>query len=151
MQNYIRINDDYAVGKGPPDPETLAALHHEGFRAVVNLRRPGEENEPLDPDQEGDTVRAHGMDYVHLPVSAEEMSSERVDQFRNLVAELPKPVYVHCASGKRSGAFTMMHYAVENALSGEDALDQAQQMGFECDTPALESLVRDYVRQRGGE
>lgn len=150
MQNYIRIDDNYAVGKGPPDTETLAALQHEGFRAVVNLRTRGEENEPLDPDQEGDTVRAQGMEYVHLPVSAEEMDSERVDQFRDRIAELPKPVYVHCASGKRSGAFTMMHYAVEYALSGEDTLDQAQQMGFECDTPALENFVRDYVRQRGG-
>lgn len=148
MQNYIRINDDFSVGSGQPEDETLAALQQEGFRSVVNLRTRGEGDDSHDPDREGEIARDLGLEYAHIPVSTDEMGAGKVDQFRERVSQLPKPVYVHCGSGKRSGAFTMMHVAVQQGMSGETTLDQAEQLGFECDTENLKNLVRDYVDRR---
>ncbi len=76
------------------------------------------------------------------------MNPELVDGFRELLRDLPRPIYVHCASGKRSGAFVMMHLAVEEGMKGRETVEQAASMGFECDTPELEQFVTSYVDQR---
>lgn len=145
MQDYIRIDNYFAIGMGHPDAEALAALRDHGFRAVVNLRTHEEQNQPLNPDQEGAAVRQLGMDYLHIPVSVQAMGPALVDRFREQIAHLPKPIYIHCASGKRSGAFTIMDRGVDQELSGQEAVERAARMGFLKDAPALEKLVREYV------
>lgn len=93
-------------------------------------------------------MRGLGMQYLHHPVKSDDMSAELVDGFREQLTRLPGPVFVHCASGKRSGAFLMMHVAAETGMTGEETIRKAADMGFECDTPALEQFVRAYVDQR---
>lgn len=31
-------------------------------------------------------------------------------------------------------------------MSGEEVIQKAEEMGFECDTPELESFVKNYVK-----
>ena len=86
------------------------------------------------------------MEYRHIPVSMKSMGPELVDQFRVKFADLPKPVFAHCKSGKRAGAMVMMHMAVEQqGMTGEQTLQKAKEMGFECEQPELEQFVRQYV------
>ncbi|EMI18623.1 hypothetical protein RMSM_04451 [Rhodopirellula maiorica SM1] len=73
------------------------------------------------------------------------ISPEVVDRFREQYRKLPKPVFAHCKSGKRAGAMMMMHIAAEQGMSGEQTLEQAEKMGFECDQPELEQFVKNYV------
>jgi uncharacterized protein (TIGR01244 family) len=145
MTELRKINESFAVGLGHPDKKDLAELAMDGFRAVVNLRHPDEDGQPLQPGDEGEEVRSLGMDYIHIPVSGEALDESVVDRFRDSVEDLPEPIYVHCASGKRSGAFTMMHVASKGNMSGDDALRRAEAMGFECDSADLEKFVKNYV------
>ena len=144
MQESMKINDAVTVG-GQPDEGRLAELARGGFKAVVNLRTAGEQDQPLSPEAEGEKVRALGMEYFHLPVSAKDMTPEQVDQFRERLAALPRPVFAHCHRGKRAGAFVMMGVAVEQGMSGDQTLQQAEKMGFQCDQPELEEFVKGYV------
>jgi uncharacterized protein (TIGR01244 family) len=144
MQQSMKINDDVTVG-GQPDDGQLAELARGGFKAVVNLRTAGEQDQPLSPEAEGERVRALGMEYAHLPVSTKDMRPEQVDEFRERLAALPKPAFVHCHRGKRAGAFVMMGVAVEQGMSGDQTLQQAEQMGFQCDQPELKEFVKGYV------
>jgi protein tyrosine phosphatase (PTP) superfamily phosphohydrolase (DUF442 family) len=73
------------------------------------------------------------------------ISEDKVDSFRRQLAELPEPIYVHCSAGKRAGVFVMMHTAAEQNMSGDEALKKAEEMGFECEQPELESFVKNYV------
>lgn len=145
MVEHVRISERLSVGKQHPADDDLRRLAQDGFKSVVNLRTSGEENQPLDPEEEGRLVRALGMQYVHYPVKSDELSTEAVDGFREQLAGLPRPVFAHCASGKRSGAFLMMHIAAETGMTGEETIRKAEEMGFECDTPELEQFVRTYV------
>jgi uncharacterized protein (TIGR01244 family) len=145
MVERVQVSDELSVGKKHPAEDDLRRLAQDGFKAVVNLRTSGEENQPLAPEEEGRFVRALRMQYVHYPVKSEELSTEMVDGFREQLAGLPRPVFAHCASGKRSGAFLMMHIAVETGMTGEETIRKAEEMGFECDTPQLEQFVRTYV------
>ncbi|KLU07463.1 Zn-dependent hydrolase [Rhodopirellula islandica] len=147
MSNRMKFNDQLTVGAQPSENE-LKQLPEEGFQSVINFRTAGEEEQPLAPDAEGEVVRSAGLKYLHVPVSMDGMDEQTVDQFREQYQSLPKPVLAHCKSGKRAGAMMMMHTAVEQGISGDQALEQAKEMGFECDKPELEQFVKQYVDSR---
>ena len=143
----MKISDQISVG-GQPSEEDLHKLEQDGFKSVVNFRTEGEEEQPLSPQAEGEKVKAAGMQYLHVPVSMKAMGPELVDQFREQLPNLAKPVFAHCKSGKRAGAMVMMSMAVEQGMTGEQTLQKAKEMGFECDQPELEQFVRNYVDSR---
>ncbi|KAA5542610.1 phosphatase [Roseiconus nitratireducens] len=146
MSQRMKINDQITVGPQPDETE-IATLVDDGFKSVVNFRTDGEDEQPISPDTEQRLVEAAGLRYLHLPVSMKSMDPKLVDEFRSQLEALPKPVFAHCKSGKRAGAMTMMHVAAEQGMSGEQTLQKAQQMGFECDQPELKEFVKSYVDQ----
>jgi uncharacterized protein (TIGR01244 family) len=144
MAEKMKINDQVTVGP-QPSAEEIKQLNQQGFKALVNFRTDGEDEQPLSPKAESEKVKSAGMEYLHVPVSMESMGPELVDQFREKYAELPKPVFAHCKSGKRAGAMVMMHMAVEQGMSGEQTLRKAEEMGFECEQEELREFVKNYV------
>lgn len=147
MVDRIKINDQLSVGNIHPDKADLETLAKEGFKAIVNLRAHDEPKQPLDPDAEGERVRALGMKYLHYPVTSDTINVEVVDAFREQIGDLPRPVFAHCKSGMRSGAFIMMHVAAEAGMRGDETLEKAKEMGFECDSVELEQFVKSYVEE----
>lgn len=144
MERKIKISDEVTVGAQPAEEE-IEQLREAGFRSVVNLRTDNEDDQPMSPAEEGERVRAEGMNYLHIPVSMDRMSEEKVDRFRDQFMALPSPVFVHCKSGMRSGAFAIMHMASERGQSGDQAIERAMDLGFECDKPEIKDFVRNYV------
>lgn len=147
MVQRIQINQQLTVG-GQPSADELKKLVGDGFRTVVNLRTEGEEDQPLSPKAEGEKVRELGMEYVHFPVSRDELSRALEDEFRQRLPSFDTPVFVHCASGKRAGAFVIMDKAVKEGWSGEDTLRRAEEIGFECKVPEIKQFVKSYVDSR---
>lgn len=144
MEQRMKISDQITVGPQPAADE-FEQLKEQGFRSIVNLRTEGEEEQPLTPEEEGRVVRDLGLEYLNIPVSMKEIKPDQVDRFRSELARLPKPMFAHCKGGKRAGAFAMMHIACEQGMSGDATLQQAMDMGFECDKPELKEFVRKYV------
>jgi len=144
MAEKMKISDQVTVGPQPSEDE-IRQLGDQGFKTVVNFRTEGEDEQPLSPDAEGGKVKLAGMEYLHIPVSMKSMGPKLVDQFRAKYPDLPKPVFAHCKSGKRAGAMVMMHMAVEQNMSGEETLQKAEEMGFECEQEELRELVKNYV------
>jgi uncharacterized protein (TIGR01244 family) len=144
MQKTIKMNDQITVG-GQPTSTELQQLAEQGFKTIINLRTSNEENQPLKPDEEGRVVEQLGMQYLHIPVSRENMDEAQVSQFRDQLARLPSPQFVHCGTGRRAGALTMMQMAIEQGMTGGQALEKAEQMGFECDHPQLKDFVNSYI------
>lgn len=147
MARRIKLSDDLSVDTGQPTRAELGRLAQEGFKTVVNLRTAGEQNQSLLPEAEGGVARKAGLDYLHIPVASTDPRPEQVDQFREKLAESPGPVLVHCASGKRSGAFAVLQLANQQGLSGEEALARARTLGFDWKSPELEGFVRRYLDQ----
>lgn len=147
MSERHKISDQVTVGAQVSEEE-VERLPQEGFKTVVNLREPGEQDQPISPDEERRLVEAAGMKYLHIPVSGKDMKPELVDRFRQELKTLPGPVFVHCHKGKRAGAFAMMAAAVDAGWSGEQTLETAEKMGFKCDTPQLKEFVTSYVDAR---
>lgn len=149
MKNLICINEQFVVGQDQPQAGDLPELARRGIRAVINLRMTGEAGETMSPAKEGEQVRAAGMDYAHVPVAGGVINHDNFDRFRIEAALLPGPIFVHCASGKRAGTFAVMAASMEEGALGENAIDEARGMGLECDAPAMQSFLQDYLDTNG--
>lgn len=144
MTPEMKLTEEISVG-GQPGDEDLKQLAAHGFRSVINLRREGEEDQPLSPAEEESRARQAGLEYRHIPVSSDNLDAAKVDRFREELRQLPTPVFVHCAGGTRAGAFSMMDLAIRKGWSGEECLRRAEEMGFKCDKPELKEFVRQYI------
>ena len=94
MKPPVKI-DGRVSTSGQPSEEHFAQMHADGVRTIINLRRPGEQNQPLDPVAQGDLVRRAGLDYVHIPVDPKNLSAAQLDAVAKAIADSPGPVLVH--------------------------------------------------------
>jgi uncharacterized protein (TIGR01244 family) len=151
MGERMAVNNELAVGTGQPTRDDLRMLAAEGFRSVVDLRREGERNQPLTPgQQERQAAASAGMAYVHLPVPTDRLSDDLLARFHEEVSRLPKPVLVHCASGKRSGTLAFMHDAIARGLSGREMMERAEEAGVLYGPQELRDEVRASVDRKTG-
>jgi len=140
---------DERLWVGPqPNPSDLAMLAGEGFGSVVNLREPDEENQPISPADEERRASELGMGYVRIPVARQGPTPEQVDRFRQEVATLRAPIYVHSGGGARAALIALAALAVEEGVSGAVMLEKARQLGHPCDDPAVAALLKAYVDAR---
>ncbi|MBV8091643.1 MAG: protein tyrosine phosphatase family protein [Acetobacteraceae bacterium] len=151
MRDYFRVSDTLAVGRGQPTAEDLAALQAGGFRAVVDLRQPGEPNQVLAPDQEREVAAQAGLEYRHVPVPADRLDERLLAGFEQAMADLTGPVFVHCASGKRSGTLAIMHHVLAEGASGQQALQRIEQEGSAYGSAEMRAVVKEFIdRRRSG-
>lgn len=147
MKDQMKIGEDITSSR-QPSQEEIKKLPQQGFKSVVNLRASEEKDMSFSPQEEGEFVRESGMEYLNIPISTKEgPKSEQVDQFRSEIEHLPKPIFVHCHTGKRSGALAMIYLALKEGLTGEEALQKAESMGFECNVPGLKEFFINYINQ----
>ena len=145
-EDIKKINNDIAVAAFDPDESSFKTFAEKGFKSVINLQTADEEQN-LDPGKEEELANDNNLKYSHIGVSKENLSETVVDNFRKELESLPKPVVVHCTSGKRSGAFVMMHIGCKENMSGDEVIKKAKEMGFECDEAELEKFVKKYVNE----
>jgi uncharacterized protein (TIGR01244 family) len=99
IPNYQVIRPGLALG-GQPSPESLKRLGDMGFRTVVNLRTQQE-----GAVEEGQVVRALGLDYVWVPVTSGSFSLQDVQAVERVLDDPDAaPVLLHCASSNRVAA-----------------------------------------------
>ena len=147
MPDRMTISDGVTIGAQPSEAE-LQAMADDGVKTVINIRHDGEDMMPMPPEVEGEVVRDRGMAYVHLPVSMKDADAALVDRFRKQLQQAEKPAFVHCKLGMRAGAMVMMDLAANRGWSGQETLDRAKAMGFDCEGhPKLAAFVKDYVDQ----
>ena len=148
MSERLKINEEMTVGKSQPTEQEISALAAEGFGSVVDLRQATEPNQPLPPSREREAVERGGMRYLHLPVVSDRLGDDTLDRFHEEVSRLPKPVFVHCASGKRSGTLALMHQAVAERISGQEVARRADAAGVAYGPQDQRDDVAAFVDER---
>ncbi len=144
-----KVTEDIFIG-GQPSNSDLYALKAKGFGSIINLRSPSEES-ILNPEEEEAKARELGIEYMNIPVIKEKIGDESVSKVSDAIKRLKEtkaPVFVHCASGKRAGAMTLLHLATENGWSASQAFEQAQSLGFDCQSePELKNFFEGYIER----
>lgn len=133
---------------GQPTEEDLQGLKADGYTAVVNLRPPGEPEQPLSPDEEGQKLRDLGLKYLHHGIVGNrplaEQGIESVLKFLDDHAD--ERVLVHCRRGGRAVALVLIQQARAQGWSAAETLEKGQAMGLDV-KGGLRALVEQYLNQ----
>jgi uncharacterized protein (TIGR01244 family) len=147
MSRTAKFSDQITVGPQPTEGQ-LKELQSQGFKTVVNFRHDGEDQQPISPAAEGEQVEKLGMAYLHIPVSMKSITPALVDEFRREFHNVPKPAFAHCKLGTRAGLMVLMLLAIEQGLTGSQALQKATEMGLNPEKAGIEQFLTDYVDSR---
>lgn len=128
--------------------EDFAELARRGYRAVLNNRPDGEAGDPYLTAKEASALAArHGLAYVHMPVRGADLSEDEViEQFRQIVDSLPKPIVAHCKVGARSAV--LWAYASAGELPVETIVGTAAKAGHDLSFLAGELADRAAATPR---
>jgi uncharacterized protein (TIGR01244 family) len=144
MKDPIKVNAKVSGG-GQPSEEDIAALKAAGYRKIINLRRSGEPDQPLDPEAEGKAAAAAGMAYLHIPVDPKNLDPSTAEAVAKAVEASDGPVYVHCAAGGRGVSHALLAEAKAQGSSADDVLKKAEALGAPITNEAFIAFVRASV------
>jgi len=120
--------------------EDLARMKAEGVRAIVNLRRPSEYN----AEEEALKVKELGLRYFNIPVNGVEPKDEQADEFLKVLADPQnRPIFIHCTTANRVGAFWMIRRVLIDQWSLDTAEAEARKMGLH--SQGLLAFPRSYI------
>lgn len=94
-------------------PQDLQAAAEAGFKSVI-INRPDFELELNQPSSDTMIAAAQqaGLSVRYLPVVSGSITMENVQEFKQLLAELPTPILAYCRSGNRCA--NLFQYAQQN-------------------------------------
>jgi uncharacterized protein (TIGR01244 family) len=103
---------------GRLDRSDIEALARAGVRTIVNNQPDGEDPGQLGAAEARRIAETLGLDYRHIPITAQSLSRADVDAFAAALREAPAPVVAHCRSGTRSALL----WALTRLREGADPL-----------------------------
>jgi uncharacterized protein (TIGR01244 family) len=141
------ITASITIGDQPTEAD-LGQLKEEGYTGVVNLRNDGEPDQPLSVAEEGNKVRALGLDYLHSGVGAMPLAMQEVIAVCDFIDKHSKgtdKVLVHCRRGPRAAALLLLHQARAQHWESEEVFAKGKEIGLEVDG-GLKMLVHRFLQ-----
>lgn len=106
IYNFLQLEENLATS-GQPSEAQLAEIAAAGYEVVINLGLAGAEYALPD---EAASVRALGMEYVHLPVVWTAPTPRDLERFCALMESYQgRKLYVHCAANMRVSSFIALY------------------------------------------
>jgi uncharacterized protein (TIGR01244 family) len=126
---------------GQPSWAALREAKDAGYKAIINLRDPGE----FADWDEAETVETLGMRYVSIPIpDASALTRENAEALDKALKEAePGPVMVHCGSGARVGALFALRAAAVEDKDTDAALDVGRRAGLR----GMEGAIRQRLEE----
>jgi uncharacterized protein (TIGR01244 family) len=131
-----------------PTVSDLSQLKQEGYTGVVNLRNDGEPEQPMSTTDEGNKVRALGMNYVHYGVGSTPLTVQGVTAVCDFIdqhSQGAEKVLVHCRRGPRAVALLLLQQARAQKWTNAEVFAKGKAMGLEIDG-ALKMLVDHFLQ-----
>ncbi|MFN6570296.1 protein tyrosine phosphatase family protein [Dendronalium sp. ChiSLP03b] len=137
MINTKKIGNDLSSA-GQPTPEQLQQAAIEGFKSVINLRLNDEQGFLSNEQQQAETA---GLQYAHIPLKSTEPDQELTKAALQEIADLPKPILIHCAAGARASGIALIANAIHEGLTYEQITQKATDLGISLEQPHLKQFL----------
>jgi len=126
IKNFQKLSDSISSA-GQPLEEQLRFVKEAGFEVVINL---GLLNNPeYSLRDEAGSIRALGMEYIHIPVIFEQPTMQNLEDFFKAMDEYQgKKIFVHCAMNMRASAFIGLYNAIRLKQPHEQAFELMQRI-----------------------
>jgi protein tyrosine phosphatase (PTP) superfamily phosphohydrolase (DUF442 family) len=141
---FHRLSEDYIRGAQPARGGigTLARL---GVKTIIDLRS------NYDPPSEiGEAAELAGLRYYRLPTSVWDPPTDaEANRFISLVGDKSQgPFFVFCVDGlNRTGEMSALYRVAVNNWTVEEALNEADELGFNPYYYSLRNYVWTYARK----
>ncbi len=133
IPQFAQVGAKVASGLRPMLDDGLDWLQKNGYRTVLHLRRPGEED-GADRKQ----IEKRGMRYVSVEVSPQTLARKTVDEFSRLVGDTAaQPLFVYDRDGALAGALWYLHFRLADGSSDEAARVRASALGLRQDREGM--------------
>jgi hypothetical protein len=124
---YSRVISGVASGLRP-FPDGFDWLKSHGYKTVLHLRQPGEDNAAARR-----LVEARGLRYLTLEVSPARLTPALTDEFIGLVSDPARqPLYVYDKDGTLAGGMWYLYFR-RQGTTPEKALAEATRLGLKKD------------------
>jgi uncharacterized protein (TIGR01244 family) len=129
--NVTRVGPTLLCG-GATGAEAFPELRKRGFVSVINLRRDDEQGADIAANTAAAT--AAGLKFIHIPVARTGPDDATVKAFLDAVTDdANQPMYIHCASANRVGAFWLIKRVMVDGWDVDRATAEAKAIGLTSD------------------
>jgi protein tyrosine phosphatase (PTP) superfamily phosphohydrolase (DUF442 family) len=129
IPQYAVVKDRVATGRRPLLDDGLDWLRENGFRTVLFLRRPGE-----DDATDRKEVEKRGLKYLSLEVSPQTLTRKVVAEFTRIAKDAAGyPLFVYDRDGALAGGLWYLHFRLAEELPDETARLRASTLGLRED------------------
>ncbi len=147
IPQFTMARDGVASGLRPM-LDGLDWLRRQGYRTVLHIRRPGE-----DDSSDRKQVEKRGMKYLSLEVSPATLSSTVVEEFARIVSDQQSaPLFVYDRDGVLAGGLWYLYFRTAFALGDEEARGRAASLGLRENGDGQQRemwlAVQNYLRRK---
>lgn len=160
IKNFCVVTPDVLWRGARPDKDGAAWLIQQGVRTIVNLELLLDDKSALGQatildgnKYEVGYFRIH--DWEPLPILAPSVVDDHVAHFLAIVSQQPKPIFVHCHSGKnRTGVMVAAYRVFIEGVNDAEAIEEMkryQGQWFEADATYIRELSaqrREEIRRK---
>ncbi len=143
----MEFNENVSYG-GVPDEAGIRDLTQSGFNTLVDLRT----DEEISGSNGLPLGQSAGLRYIHLPVTGDGLSEEKLSRFYQTVFDEDKyPVYVYGQKGIRPVALLLTISALKEGKTVDEILEDARQLNTPAeDAPELVKFVQAFFKRHMG-
>ncbi|MBI5173734.1 MAG: tyrosine-protein phosphatase [Candidatus Melainabacteria bacterium] len=140
IDNFDLVSDKLWRGAAP-GKKGMQLLAKSGVKTVLDLRMPG-----LGPILEENQARDLGINYVHMPLTFNKPSMDKVAQFINIVeSPINQPVFIHCRQGAdRTGTLVGIMRLTKDNWTFDRTYAEMRQHHFKPWFQNLKSMVASF-------
>jgi hypothetical protein len=132
IPRFSQVRDGVASGLKPLLDGGLDWLQSNGYRTVLHVRLPGE-----DDSADRREVEKRGLKYLTLELSPQSLSQTHVDQFKSVVNNVGgHPLFVYDSDGMLAGGLWYLYFRTADMMSDDAARTKASALGLKGDTAA---------------
>jgi|GEM_PF-3993016 len=143
IDKYTVVNDDFLAGPAPRE-NTIKELKKKGVKTIFDFRK--------EPNaDEAKWCQENGLEYRHMPLSANNMTNEQMDDILRAINEQTQAgqkIYIHCQFGRdRTSAVVSSWRLAHQVPYAEAHADLARHFSYNPRTSGAERVV-DFLAQR---
>jgi protein tyrosine phosphatase (PTP) superfamily phosphohydrolase (DUF442 family) len=128
IPQFAVVKDQVTSGL-KPFLDGLDWLQSKGYRVVLHVRQPAEED-----DADRREVEKRGLRYLTLETSPQTFSASAVDQFKRIVSDSSNyPIFVYDKDGMLAGGLWYLYFRKVEGAGDEQARKKAAQLGLKED------------------
>jgi protein tyrosine phosphatase (PTP) superfamily phosphohydrolase (DUF442 family) len=148
IPQFTVVKEKVATGRRPMLDDGLDWLQSNGYRTVLYLRRPGEEDA-----SDRKEVEKRSLKYLSLEVSPQTLTQKLIEEFNRIVRDAGGyPLFIYDRDGALAGGLWYLHFRTAEGATDEAARVRAGGLGLREERESHREMwlaIRQFLNAAG--